>query len=1552
MRRTGHLAAVALIGSLTAAPQPRLGADGVGTENPGPPTARIGQAAFDAHGKLPLVFVANAGQTDPRVRYSAQAGTAGFYFTTGEAAFVFAQGTKGLALRLSFLGANPTPRLEGARPASGRVSYFIGRDPARWRTGLSTYSEVVYRDLWPGIDLAFRGEDGQLKYEFRLAPGADPGNIRLAYRGAYRLSLDGGGDLLIHTALGVLSDSRPESYQMIAGRHVSVASRYTLARGSYGFALGAYDPSRPLVIDPGLVYSTFLGGGVSQTGLLRNQDQGLAIAVDAAGSAYVTGFTTSVNFPTTAGAFDTSYAVADINNLNQAPRDVFVTKLNPAGSALEYSTYLGGLGNDTGQGIAVDADGNAYVTGSTGSGDFPTTPGAFDTSYNGGGDAFVTKLNSLGTGLEYSTYLGGSAADGGNGIAVDADGNAYVAGSTTSPGFPTSPGAFDTTQNGNLATDAFVTKLNPTGTALLYSTYLGSSNSDTGNGIALDVAGNAYVTGSSNGTSAARFPTTPGAFDATCDGGDAFVTKLNPVGSALAYSTCLGGAAGSQDVGRGIAVDAAGNVYLTGDTASPDFPTTTGAFDTSYNGNFDAFVTKVNPQGTALEYSTFLGTSSTERGRGIAVDAAGQAYVTGSTGPGFPTTPKAFDTTSSGGDAFVTKLNATGSALLYSTFLGGSGSNGEQGNAIAVDGAGDAYVTGHTFSSDFPTTPLAFDRTPSPNLFGAPDAFVAKFEFPAAVALTPASDTNTVATNHTVTATFLEANAQPIAGATIYFTVGGSVSTSGLCLTDLNGQCPFTYQGPSDPGADTIRAFADTDGDGVEDADEPASIALKTWVAEDTDADGVPDRSDNCPATANPGQADGDTDGVGDVCDNCPATPNTDQADADGDGVGNACEDIDGDGVDDFSDNCPNVPNPDQVDSDEDGLGDACDNCRLAANADQADGDEDGVGDACDNCGTTPNADQADADSDGVGDVCDNCRTTPNPAQADGDGDGVGDACDNCRITPNPDQADGDGDGVGDVCDNCRLTANADQADADGDGVGDVCDNCPTVANPDQADADADGVGDACDNCRLTANADQADLDGDGIGDACDNCRATANADQADADGDGVGDVCDNCRTAPNSDQTDSDADGVGDACDNCRLTANADQADLDGDRVGDACDNCRATANADQADADGDGVGDVCDNCRSAPNPDQTDIDVDGVGDACDACPRDPANDADGDGVCGDVDNCPLVSNANQADGDGDGLGDVCDACPRDPANDADGDGVCGDVDNCPATANSDQADADGDGRGDACDACPRDPFNDADGDGACGDVDNCPLVGNPNQANADGDGRGDACDNCPLLSNPDQADTDADGLGDACDACPRDAANDADGDGICGDVDNCPLASNPDQTDTDGDGQGDACDADDDNDGIDDGADNCPTTPNPDQTDTDGDGLGDLCDPTPGSTPGRVAGGGFITPAKHNFGFVAQYRDGMDVPEGHVTYHDRAAGIRLHSTMLTSVRIFGTQAIVRGTGVLNDATVDFEIVVEDLDEPGRQDTFGIRWEGYGVSGVLQGGNVQVQSR
>jgi hypothetical protein len=669
--------------------------------------------------QLPLSFEANQGQTDHQVKFLSRGQGYNLFLTSTEAVLVLtslerpsevedsrsSKETRQSVLRMGLIGANPALTISGFNALPGKVNYFIGNDPYHWRTKVPTYVKVQYKDVYPGIDLVFYGNQRQLEYDFIVAPGADPTAISLSFSGEDQLVLDRQGDLILHFGDSELRLQKPLIYQLVNGSKQQIPGNYRLhGHHQISFQVAAYDRTNPLVIDPTLSYSTYLGGSSS--------DQGVSIAVDAAGNAFVTGITQSLNFPTVSGGFQMTLA---------GPQDAFVTKLNPTGSGLVYSTYLGGSGDDFGLGIALDSSTNAYVTGGTASTDFPTA-GAFQPALAGSPDAFVTKLDSTGSALLYSTYLGGSGQDRGSQIALDSAGNAYVAGFTVSTNFPTTVGAFDTTFNGG--GDAFVTKLNPTGSGLTYSTYLGGSvglnATDSAQGIAVDAAGNAYVTGTAEST---NFPTTAGAFQTTHAGStDAFVTKLNPTGSGLIYSTYLGG--NGFDQGFGIAIDSIANAYVSGGTSSSNFPTTPGVFQPGYaGGNRDVFMTKLNPTGSGLVYSTYLGGSGDDFGLGIALDSSTNAYVTGGTAStNFPTAG-AFQPALGGSfDAFVTKLNATASGVTYSTYLGGSSIEATGAARIALDPFSNAYVTSSTASTNFPTTAGAFQTT----LAGGDDAFVSK----------------------------------------------------------------------------------------------------------------------------------------------------------------------------------------------------------------------------------------------------------------------------------------------------------------------------------------------------------------------------------------------------------------------------------------------------------------------------------------------------------------------------------------------------------------------------------------------------------------------------------------------------------------------------------------------------------------------------------------------------------------------------------------------------------------------------------------------------------
>ncbi len=686
-------------------------------------------APLAAYDQIPMSFEVNQGQTDAQVQYLAHGAGYTLFLTPEEAVLSLqsatagaAQQSPGAALRMQLVGADAAPQLVGQDQIPSTSNYITGNNPSQWVTDVPNFARVQEPGVYPGVNLVYYGNQQQLEYDFTVAPGTDPGVIRLAFSGAESMALDAQGDLVLHTAAGDVVEHAPVLYQEIAGARQAVSGHYVLEQdGQVGFAVGTYDPSQPLVIDPTLVYSTYLGGD--------GNDQGNAIAVDQDGNVYISGSTTSDNFPTTAGSISGTLG----------SQNVFVSKLNAAGTALVYSTYLGGEGTSQANGIAVDSAGDAYITGSTTSNEFPTTAGAFQTEPGDSGNyAFVAKLNPNGSALVYSTYLDGSGNAQGNGIAVDSAGNAYVTGSTGSTdgqGFPTTAGAFEADTDGNGA--AFVAKLNANGSALVYSTCLGFDG-DSGNGIAVDATGDAFVTGTASSTD---FPTTVGAFQTVQSDyeSDAFVTKLNATGSALVYSTYLGGI--GEDYGTGIAVDSAGNAYITGSTTSTSFPTTAGAFLTGTYGG--AFLTKLNANGTALIYSTYLGGNGFDHGTGIAVDSAGDAWITGyTTSTNFPTTADAVQSVIFEDiDAFVSELNADGTALKYSTYLGGTIADEgviDAGQAIAVDSAGNIYVTGLAFPGNFPIK-NALQST----LGGSSNAFIAKFA-PGQVQVTPSADTTTL----------------------------------------------------------------------------------------------------------------------------------------------------------------------------------------------------------------------------------------------------------------------------------------------------------------------------------------------------------------------------------------------------------------------------------------------------------------------------------------------------------------------------------------------------------------------------------------------------------------------------------------------------------------------------------------------------------------------------------------------------------------------------------------------------------------------------------------
>jgi uncharacterized protein (TIGR03437 family) len=688
-----------------------------------------------------FAFEPNLGQADAQVEFVAHTAGMGILLDNARATLGFRRKDGADVVRLSFPGANPRPPAEAEDLQPGRSNYFLGNDPEKWLTDVPSFQRIRYRDLYPGIDVVYYGTGGALEHDFIVRPGADPSRIRMKFEGADDIRVDASGRARVSINGREILWEKPVLYQTAGPERHRVEGRYKQLDSGLGFEIGVFDPLRPLVIDPVVSYSSYFGKD-------RPEAAG-RVAVDSQGNVYAVGITFDVNVLVTSGTYRSNAADGGSGN-------ILLTKVNAGGSAPVYSTYIGGLRTDAGVSLAVDGDGSVYITGMSNSTDYPVTPGAFKRQFNPLGlpvadksDCVITKLNAAGSALVYSTYLGSTKSDTCSGIAVDGQGNAYVSGFTVgTTDFPATRGAPQEISAGGM--DAFIAKLNPAGTGLVYATYLGGSSVDSAFAIAVDRQGAAYIAGQTR--SSANFPVTAGAAQSRYGGqlqntttsvGDAFVAKLNPAGTAFQYVTYLGGSA--EDVALGIAVDGQDNAYVAGATSSANFPTTAGAYKTAYGGaggnvhwpGGDAFAAKLNAAGSALLYSTFLGGDQSEWGTSIAVDSAGQAWVTGATlSANFPVTTDATQRTFGGttgtgfptGDIFVSQLNAAGSALVFSTFHGGRDEDVPLG--IAVDARGDAYIAGTTKSVNFPVSAQAMQTTfggvPGNNL-PIGDAFLVKF---------------------------------------------------------------------------------------------------------------------------------------------------------------------------------------------------------------------------------------------------------------------------------------------------------------------------------------------------------------------------------------------------------------------------------------------------------------------------------------------------------------------------------------------------------------------------------------------------------------------------------------------------------------------------------------------------------------------------------------------------------------------------------------------------------------------------------------------------------
>jgi uncharacterized protein (TIGR03437 family) len=726
----------------------------------------------------PLSFEPNQGQASSSVQFLSRGAGYALFLAPGEVALNLERAKSAPdTVRMTLIGANLKASAAGEALQTGVVSYFIGNDPKKWRTGIPTYGKVDYADVYPGVDLVFYGNQRQLEYDFVVAPGADPSRIAWRIDGA-RASVDADGNLALSAPNGPASFKKPVLYQLDGDKKTRVEGRFAVAGNQIRFRLGSYDHSRALIVDPVLSYASYLAGSLTDHigwtlgpgNLTVGTSQGLA--VDSAGSVYVAGDTYSIDFPTK----DPYQSAPPAKGPAGSPvspglwPSAFVTKFSPDGSSLVYSTYLGGNGYDYIFAIAVDSSGDAYVTGQTNSANFPVTAGAYQTvcdpnptnqpppytatCYSSNVSAFVTKLNSSGTGIVYSTFLGGYAYDYATDIAVDSAGRAYIAGNEEeycSPGY-TFQGCFPTTNGaviggnrtgGGSPQYAFVAAFDPTGAQLLYSTIFGDLNTTAGGttwgtGIAVDSNGYFYLVGE---TSAGKLPTTAGVIQPTgaplgstgtyVEAYRGFIAKFNPVtsagGASLAYCTYLGGQTEAlNDYISGIAIDSAGNAYVVGYTNSPDFPVTSGAYSTvcgPNGGNCSAaHVTKLNPTGTAILWSTFVGDSKADGSDAlfftgpIQLDGQGNVYIMGQPNSGFPLV-NPVQTAGNGGDmqVLVAKIDPTGANLLFSTYIGSGGLDTANPAGLAVDDAGDIYLAGNTSGPHLITTPGAFQTTVSNN---------------------------------------------------------------------------------------------------------------------------------------------------------------------------------------------------------------------------------------------------------------------------------------------------------------------------------------------------------------------------------------------------------------------------------------------------------------------------------------------------------------------------------------------------------------------------------------------------------------------------------------------------------------------------------------------------------------------------------------------------------------------------------------------------------------------------------------------------------------------